>query len=272
MRRGSKPELIYGADKRILGVNLSADYCAEHEWGIRQLKEMFGIPDDIKVYGLKRRKATRVPTSLRWVEFSSKWFAGKRDVENGKSHKVGDIPLHNKGFIVHSWYGEEPYKLTQNTELSGIGLRTAWSEDDFAVVSSDEAEQVVLRELYDEFQKGNLIITFGGGGVFENPGLIIAVADRMTPEVIKVWHDFDKEQHAIKKEFAATGIEDLLKKAGKAYYALTPRRKEDGSLHFWLNPQEQNRVNYGWFTLEQLQLWAVDEGPIPKEKKPQLVN
>jgi hypothetical protein len=35
MRRcGKKPEFVLDAGGKVLGVNLPADFCAEHEWGI----------------------------------------------------------------------------------------------------------------------------------------------------------------------------------------------------------------------------------------------
>src|SRR5271156_937305 len=87
MRRGQKPTLIYDTNRPhprantfkpeenkglFLGVCLSADYCAEHEWGIKPLQTMFGIPQDDQVFGLKRRQITQVSSNLRWVEFKSK--------------------------------------------------------------------------------------------------------------------------------------------------------------------------------------------------------
>ena len=76
---------------------------------------------------------------------------------------------------------------------------------------------------------------------------------------------------------AATGIEEVLKKAGKRYYALSPRwaasikGTKNGEVEtkygvvFWLNPCDQYKNNYGHFTVEELQQWAKGEGPIPKK-------
>jgi hypothetical protein len=36
-------------------------------------------------------------------------------------------------------------------------------------------------------------------------------------------------------------------------------------VHYWLNPSDQNNDNYGWYTVEDLMLWAVNNGPIPKK-------
>jgi hypothetical protein len=35
MRRGNKAEILRNEAGLFMGVNLGADYCAEHEWGVR---------------------------------------------------------------------------------------------------------------------------------------------------------------------------------------------------------------------------------------------
>ena len=64
-----------------------------------------------------------------------------------------------------------------------------------------------------------------------------------------------------------SGIEKELKKAKKEYHALTPEWKNPATreMWFWLNPRDQNQYNYGRFTLEELQEWAKDKGPIMKK-------
>jgi hypothetical protein len=275
MRKGSKPALIYddarkGADGKplLLGVDLSSDFCAEHEWGIAGIKRAFGLLDDLKVYGLWRRIITRVPKGFAWVKFTSKYYVSRLDVERGLAKKVGDVEIQNEGFVYHSWYCEEPEKLALNSELYGTSLRGAWSEDDFAAVSSKPEEIAALREIFAEFEKQNIAFCFSGTlPVFENAGLVFAIADRLPEGVTENWDKHDRDREQIDKEFEATGIEKLLADSGKRYYALSPSRQKDGSLHYWLNPMEQQQNNYGWFTLEDLQAWARGEGPIPMKQK-----
>src|SRR5579863_6556852 len=273
MRRGSKPALIYDEVRKdadgktlLLGVNLSSDFCAEHEWGIKDIKEAFGVNE--KGYGLKRRQITATPKGLAWVKYTAKTYMGRYDVERGLAKKVGDVTLKNEGFVFHSWYGLEPEKMAVSSELSGAGLRGAWSEDDFAAVSSRPEDIIALKEILSAFESKNIAICFSGAlPAFDNPGLVFAIADRLPESVLDDWDKHDREQEQIKKEFAATGIEKLLKSAGCGYYALSPRRRDDGSLWYWLNPTEQQKNNYGWFTLEDLQAWARGEGPIPMKRK-----
>ena len=267
MRRGNKPEIIVFSEQ-ILGVNLSSDYCAEHEWGIKQIKREFGIPDDISVYGMPRRKITITPETVNWVSYD------KREEIDGKKQMV-----HYEGFVYRPWYYEQTpsQAAANNSELTIyrpwkriIGdaptpsLGSAWSEGDFGVVSYDAETQKALKEIFENFATQNIVIMFAGTDTpFENPGLVIAIADRIPYDYVLAWYNADKDWHKVRKEVEAMGIEDLLKKAGRRYFALSPRRQEDGSIKFWLNPMEQDKNNFGWYTLEDLKLWALDEGPIP---------
>lgn len=246
MRQGNKPQLIVNNDV-VIGVNLGADFCAEHEWEISSLKQAFGISDNISVYGLKRRQISITPSkNLQWFDFSS-----------------------IAGFVYHAYCYQGGWKKLSDVsrELSEYhdSLRGAWSEQDFAVVSSNEAEVKALKEIFSQFARLNIVFTFGGArlSVFDNPGLVIAIADRLPKDVIEMWEKGDRERHEIRQEVDALGIEQLLKDRGKRYYALSPKRKLDGSLHFWLNPQDQHKNNCGWFTVEDLREWAESKGHIP---------
>ena len=71
-----------------------------------------------------------------------------------------------------------------------------------------------------------------------------------------------------KAHSVATGIEEVLKAAGKKWYALSPgwRDKRKQHVDFFLNPCEQERYDFGWFTVEELRQWARDEGPVLLDK------
>ena len=64
----------------------------------------------------------------------------------------------------------------------------------------------------------------------------------------------------------ATHIEEILKKANKKYYALSPSYDENGNLRFWLNPKEQSIYSMGWYSLEDLIAWANETGSVIKRK------
>lgn len=70
-----------------------------------------------------------------------------------------------------------------------------------------------------------------------------------------------------------------LKEANCRYFACSPKWSHeikstaDGEIKtkypviFWLNPMEQDRNSYGWFTVENLELWTQGKGPIVELKR-----
>jgi hypothetical protein len=258
MRSGRKSEFIYTpvevaenaegqkrGTAKLLAVNLGADYCAEHEWGIKKLKEMFGISDKISDYGLKRRKVSKLPKNFCWIS----------DASRG-------------GFVVSNWFARVPADFLVDSELAGKGLRTAWSESDFGAIADTPEEIEKLQEIYKAFEKKNIIVCFSKTllPAFENPGLCLVIADRLDKSILDEWKKADKEAHQLRKDVEKTGVEKLLKEKGCQYFALSPQRQEDGSIQYWLNPYDQDRNNFGWYRLEDLQDWAEGKGKIPMSK------
>jgi len=87
-----------------------------------------------------------------------------------------------------------------------------------------------------------------------------------------MWEDGDKELAKLYKDVEETGIKKKLENANLRYYALSPSRpnknmKTKYNVMFWLNPQQQDIHNYGYFSVEQLEEWIEGKGPIPKKKK-----
>ena len=255
MRRGNNNGLLI-LDSKLVGVNLGADYCAEHEWGIKDIQRKLGI-DKTKL-GLDARKISINPSSLVWVE---NYKFNPKD----KKDKTLWSGFYLKSYSSDNLYFDgSPWKETLFTQWDGRG---------FAAVSSDEKQIEQLRNIFKAFAENDIAVWTGGGGVFQNPGLCIAIASNLPKEVTDNWHKHDVEHNQLMADFAATGIEEKLKKAGKGYFALSPRREQDGSLIFWLNPMEQRQNNYGWFKIADLEAWARNEGPIPMtEEQKKKVN
>lgn len=160
--------------------------------------------------------------------------------------------------------------MKNSSNLCGKGLRAAWDDASFGAVSDVPEDIEKLRQIFNQFKEKNIIFMPSGDcHMFDNPGLVIGIASAIPKETLKLWLDFDKEQHKIRKEFDATGIEKLLREKGKGYFALSPRRDKDGSLVFWLNPMHQRENNFGYFKLEDLREWAEGKGKIPMKKEPQ---
>lgn len=247
MRAGRDQEMLE-LEGKLVGVNLGADYCAEHEWGIKGIQRELGI--DITKLGLDKRRISNVSKDLEWLE----------NIQIGSYKK-------DKARWSGIWFGKV-YSGGHYFDSSAYGdLYSQWSENGFCILASTPEKVAQLKQVYEAFARNDIAIWLGGGGVFQNAGLCIAIASNLPKDVTDKWYQADVDANKIREEFAATGIEEKLKKAGKSYFALSPRRDKDGSLMYWLNPMQQDKNNYGWFKLDDLDAWARDEGPIPMKNK-----
>lgn len=249
MRTGYNASVLIQKKKnRVVGISLGADFCAEHEWGIKGIKQDFGIDDTL--IGLDKRLIRSVPNLFEWVD-------------EAKSVQ---------GFWLHRSYCKFPpnsmsfsgYRSSYDKKEPHWRGWTAWDEGSFAAFSHDLNDHKSLREIFDAVKSLDAAIWLGGGGVFENAGLVIAVASRLNHDVIANWKKVDEERIKITEEVKKLGIEEDLKKAGKRYFALSPSYDAKGKLMFWLNPMEQHLYNSRWCSVDELRQWIQDKGPIMK--------
>ena len=239
MRRGRDCGIVIH-EGVFVGFCLGADYCAEHEWGIKGIRREYGI--DPEKDGFEGRKITQLPEHFKYDD-------KKNMISSTRYGSLGElIPLER----LKDW-GED---------MSG-----AWDEGTFAVVVVDEYKEQ-LKELAEAFKRHDIVVTIGGRQAFANGGLNLLIYSRIPKEVKDDAVKESRKHNELLKAVKKTGIEETLKKAGKRYFALSPKWKdyEKKEIMYWLNPMEQDIHNYGWYTLEDLKLWAKNKGPIPKEK------
>lgn len=253
MRKGNDPQFLHNIDGSLLAVNLGSDFTAEHEMGIAPIRKMFAIPSSDKDWGIKRRKITGFPSGAHAFGWAK-----------------GAMPKSEGIYSCDTWDGKAP-DFSKDSELRTYSTQTlagAWDEKSFGVFSSNPTEIGHLHEIYNAFKAKNVVIFLGGrNGWIGNSGLVLAIASRLPDEFTQKWYDADKEAYGIEKDVKKSGIRELLEKAGKRYFALSRAHYDkDGKLSFWLNPMEQDRNNFGYFTLDQLKEWAEGKGPIPKTK------
>jgi hypothetical protein len=222
------------------------------------------------VYGIEKRRIKEIPDTLHYL------------VEKDKS------------ILTIKEYWQKPDVITlaslKSQELYDRNdLNTAWDERSFGVLVKGEKGQKNLEALYNAFMAKDVAIWLGGGGVFQNAGLCLGIISNMPAANLAEMEKSDKNSHKLKLASEATGIvakidklnKDFLEKEGKrgsiytpcGYYALSPAWRNDKSktkydVIYWLNPQQQQKNNYGWFTVEELEQWMEGKGPIPgKDKK-----
>jgi hypothetical protein len=57
-----------------------------------------------------------------------------------------------------------------------------------------------------------------------------------------------------------------LQDQGKEWHSLERWQWMEGGIKFWLNPNEQDLYNSGWFTIDDLIAWSHDTGPVMVEE------
>lgn len=247
MRRTYNDKAMVYESGSLIGVNLGYDYCAEHEWGIKGLQRDFGIPNlTRRTAGADSRTVTKHPRLAHIWEGDNSYL-----------------------FTVSAWVRDDEIKVP--SDLGGFGDEewgAAWDGGSWGIWTTDAS---VTTELYEAIGRKDLMMFLSGtDNPFGGSGLALVIRSRMPQEWMDEARKADLDHLDLWDAFDSTGIEKILEKAGCRYYALRPvwENREKGELRFWLNPQEQQRNNYGWYTLQDLVNWAEGEGPIPvKEDK-----
>jgi hypothetical protein len=61
-------------------------------------------------------------------------------------------------------------------------------------------------------------------------------------------------------------VKSALQDQGKDWHSLERWQWMDGGIKFWLNPNEQDLYNSGWFSIDELIAWTHDTGPVMIEE------
>lgn len=267
MRRTYNSELLYYGDV-FAGVNLGADYCTEHECGINDINIAFGIKAD--AIGIDRYTITNAPkeskayvftpilTTTKFSDRKMKWIGLYFNTEH---YQKSDSKIKE--------YLPKPYKYTEDE------ICAAWDSKSFGIVVHN-SKKWIIEELMNAIENKDLTIGVGPSGPFQNGGLKLLIASRIPQEVKDQILEDHIDYNNLRIAVANTEIENYLRDHGKHYYALEPRwylpefrpeNREFNTAHnvvFFLNPHEQNKYNYGWFTVEELKEWGEDKGPVCK--------
>lgn len=268
MRRGSRSGWMEHEGK-LIAVNLGADFCAEHEWGIKGLKQALGVNDNPDTLGVERFRITRLnPAGLQFVEQGKneaalilvepsqfKWLLGKKldEMFNGEARI----------------YKEDDFA-------------TAWCEDSFCIHVKKAENLAKLRRIYDSIRNRDAAMWLGGGHVFQNAGLVIGIISEIPQNLKQEMYDAHVDAKKLKDASDATGIVAKINKFNEdnrnsqvgiyppcGYYALSPSWNNNASTNYpviyWLNPMDQQKNKYGWYTVEQLEQWMEGKGPVVEQ-------
>jgi len=279
-----------------VGLSLGADFTAEHEWGIKGLRRFLGI--DTSRMGVEKR-ATHIPEKsrdylkrVRGEKYEALIFRQIFSYEKDREYPEGkelDTLVENYKFIggqLIPKYKHYPKKgLDPEWDFSG-----AWDENSFGILVPKKNFSI-LDALQKSLLNDDALVYLGGSeNPFSNSGLCIVVRSRLPEGLCNQMEEKDREHQSLLKDAEKTGIEKTLEKAGKRWFSLSPKRpfvdNGDGTYRpfisstreetntitkhnvvFWLNPMEQSIHNSGWFTVEQLEEWAKDSGPVMMKKE-----
>ena len=263
MRETYNSQIIMNGDS-FQGINLGADYCAEHEWGIEPLRKAFGMcsrDDYDKIVGINRFKATKVPPIVELVTFQN------RKLKYVSLLVLSYMPYLSENVSLKS-YVAYPYGRSDGFTYA------AWDKEGFTITVPYEKREY-LYALKKAIEEKNVAIYMEGiKNPFGRAGLCVMLLSEI-PEVKKEkMQEKHNDENKLLEAAYKTGIVEILTKAGKKWFALAPAWKETITefitktkypVIFFLNPEEQNKYNFGWFTVEELKEWAKDKGPIVKK-------
>jgi hypothetical protein len=256
MRRTFKPTWIINKKDELVGINLGADYCAEHEFGISYLKTILGI-NDREPEGITSRQIT-VCDSSNLFYFSDK--ASKK--KTGKSYLLID-----KSYMIQDYSNMKNIPQDLITK-SLTDLTSAWDKSSFGLIARTKEDRLKLETLYNAIINKKVAIWLGGSGPFKNAGLIIAIIDKVDQEDLDTMLSSDLDCSNLKKIDTSLNIKETLMKANKSCLLTprwkTPETKTSYPIYYWVMPGNTKDYNYGLFTIEELEEWIEDRGPICK--------
>lgn len=263
--------LMQPGEARMYGFSLGYDFCAEHEFGARYIKDALGIVQADFPLGVEDRTMTQVPETLFFGEYELR----SKDKRVKKTMPAALL------YLAHI-YGEMPESIPERANRLDASftadVRDKWYEPErhdivsawtdrsgFAIHVRGEENVARLRELHEAFQRKAMSVADASGMGFIRKALSLVIVDRLPEEVKQAVRERDLAHKRLHDAFEATGIKKRLADAGKRWYALSPRwrNNEEGSeLIAFLNPCQQDKYDSGWFTIDELDAWAHERGPV----------
>lgn len=261
---------------RPYGFYLASDFTADHESGIAMLERSFGI--DRSLPGIPGRSISR-PNPQAWTISKGIRVENEDSRKGRRRYRNHDISM----LIVGAYNFNEDTLTSREFATDGIEILGSFSDEAFAIAAYSDAAKAALVEVKFGLENNDLAIMMGGGNQnpFDRGGLVIARASMIPADQAKITMDADLEERRLQEAVTATGIVEKIdaqpinygRLSMKRYFALAPSwvnpsfLKDRTTAHpvmFYLNPAQQDRNNYGWFTVEELEQWLDGYGPIPK--------
>jgi hypothetical protein len=231
-----------------VAINLGYDYCSEHEWGIKGINRALG----------------------RWAGTSATedkvWGLDRHIVTTGTNVYLHEIKVNKQKYYYLTTVSNATH-LDYYTPRDAESITSHWDENDFCVIFPNR-EKGAAEFFLKKFHENKIAIgVTTNNNPFGRGGITLTTDDHYNTVDWSEIIEAQKATLAMWDRHRATGIEEKLSEAGKRWYALSPRLDDKGEIQYWLNPMDQENVNYGWFRLNDLEQWAKNEGKIPKMEK-----
>lgn len=283
MRRALHDYGILVHEEEFIGISLGYDYCAEHEWGIDETRNLFKIPEPSKKnLGIKNKTITKCPDRLLFKKdgnYAVLWVA----YENWRGPINEELPCEFKNYKSRL-DSEEDWNRKRESRKDKDTMISAWSDGYFGVAVKGKKGATWLEFLYNQFKKLNVAITYlniSGNNPFANSSLSLVIANRLPKEFIRGFYNADKKRVDLinyKKKIGMTKLKE--KKKGSYheenwYMACSPRwidyedkknrekRKKElktkYNIQYWINYSDDD-YNYGWYTVEDIKKWLSTDG------------
>lgn len=259
MRQSFEGSILFNAKGEIKGVNLGYDFCAEHEWGCSALNSRLGIGyDATEEFGYQLRKVTKGEDVIGGLV-----SIGKKQCYYICAASTKYLPNDMKSSLLGIM--QAMHMDFEEVRMEKDGFLAGWNERGFHILF-DERFLKFGADLLAAIHQGDALVYIGSEkrNPFSRDGLRVIILSREDESELKRMAERDEDKINLLRAAHGTGIHELLKKAGKKYYALSPAWADDAksAVKFWLNPMEQRLYRCGWYTVDELKLWAEDKGPI----------
>lgn len=252
---------------------LAPDYTAEHEWGIKGIRSIFGISgppggfsDQVSEFDASDSISVMEAPVTRY-DFESK----KRETSRIKESCL---------VLTTDGTPEVVARDLLSRHEAHTAFTAAFDDGHFCIGAFSEQARTLLRTIHEGIAAKDIAIWMGSSGnPFGKGGLVVARASLVPAGLSAHFDEAAAERRELKRLAEETGIAERIREGivdrrymSAPYFALSPARLSGGreSAHpvmFWLNPTDQENNACGWFTVEELDQWIKGEGPVIERSK-----
>lgn len=257
MRRSYHCEFIQNEKNEPIGFAFGSDAVSEHEWGIDGLRSALGM--NTNAIGFDRSIAHDFRFNLSIHERKNEMIV----LFEPTAFNFGEPPSIDK---LICWNELSCWKDTP--------IAASWDDSSFGIhVIGAENVRLLKKAVVEPWNDHDVALFVGRFKQEFKAGLIFLRASQMPEDNRKAMREAHLDYIALQKASDKIGIHNKLRKAGKDFFALSPRWAKDVATSetkypvvYWLNPMHQDINNFGYFTVEELKQWINNCGPIPKKK------